>query len=456
MSKREYGKIITTKTTKKINKTNDKLQIRKCSHHVYSYQYADNMKKHDDILKTAGPQVASVDMNTNINAKVLFHILLKDGTYTTSQIRSQVSEVLMSVNNDFNNYTTNANSLNNFKYRSVVNQVFMNNMDKQRIYLGEQYLNTLPINSSNIIFELGNIYYYPVKNSLNLNSYNDVTEVELEMQAIKQFIYQNRANAIEPDKYINIWIIDMIGTGILGFSNFPWESFDASHGIIINSRCFLPDNIGEKNFNQYKTFSHEIGHYFGLLHVFSQNSSLGAYAAVNLHSDNALSDNTGDYILDTPTQLNPTYDPMDTQQNQRLHTDATYNPLFMNFMDYTYDRYVTMFTRNQIQKMRYMIFSYRKNLITANQNNTILPIGKFDPDTKKIIINTSNNQKTTSPSLITNVSKVNATGRLSQINTNVNKNSEEKKYTKYGQLNTTHQSKETNKIKYTRTRPINM
>jgi hypothetical protein len=222
------------------------------------------------------------------------------------------------------------------------------------------------------------VYYYPVTDQLNLNRYNDVTDIEIEFQVIKQHIFRNRAEAISPEKIINIWIVDMIGTSILGFSSFPWETIDGYHGIVVHQRCFFPEDYNEQQFSGYKTFTHEIGHFFGLLHVFSNNSGLGAYAAINLNLDE--DELNGDYIADTPTQLTPTYNPTDKERNRLLHYDNDFNPLFMNFMDYTHDKYVSMFTKNQIQKMRYMIFTYYPGLNDDNE----LPLPKYDPITNSI------------------------------------------------------------------------
>jgi hypothetical protein len=206
----------------------------------------------------------------------------------------------------------------------------------------------------------------------------------LQFQAIKQYIHQNRADAINPQNFLNIWIIDMMETTILGFTSFPWEPIDAYHGIVMNRRAFFPEDYGEVRFNLYKTFTHAIGHYFGLLHVFSHHSGLGAYAAINLNADNEIGNFTGDYIADTPNQFKPTFDPTDKIYNQQLNMNPQYNPLFMDFMDYTYDRYVAIFTNNQIQKMRYMIFTYLPN-INSNIAGAILPIPKYNPNTDTMI-----------------------------------------------------------------------
>ncbi|XWV26965.1 putative bifunctional metalloprotease/ubiquitin-protein ligase [Tupanvirus soda lake] len=359
-------------------------KCRKCVHHIYSHHYAANMRQHDEIIEKNADKVNIVDIDSTVNIKIVFHFLAPKGSYNKDRVLARVHDIILSLNDDFNNYTTNQNTMNNFKYKSIINQVFISNNIKQNIYLGPNYIKYLPTKPSNITFELGEIYYYPVRNRLNLSQYDDVKEVEIEYQVIKQFIHQNRADAINPENFLNIWVIDMTDTAILGFSNFPWEIIDNYHGVVINRKAFFPEDYGESNFALFKTFTHEVGHYFGLLHVFSHNSGLGVYAAVNLNADSEKTiDTGGDFIVDTPNQLNATYDPTDKIANKRLHSDNDYNPLFMNFMDYTYDKYVAIFTQNQIQKMRYMLLTYRPN-INSVINKAKLPIPKYNPDTDTI------------------------------------------------------------------------
>ena len=362
---------------------------RKCGYHIYSYDYASTMRKHQDISEISKDDILKTDISSTITIKIAFHFLSQRNTFNKNRVLARTHDIILSLNDDFNNYTTNQNTMNNFRYKSIINRVFSDNNQKQSIYLAQDYLDILPVQSANIIFQLGEVYYYPVKNQSSLAQYTDTTDTELELQTIKKYIYQNRADAIEPDKFLNIWVIDITDTTVLGFSSFPWDNRDSFDGIIVNRRCFFPEDYGESNFNLFKTFTHQMGHYFGILHVLNTNTTQGAFAAANINSDNQ-DNNT--YVTDTPVQFAPIYDPSDKINNAKLHTDMAYNPLFMNFMDYTYDRYVTMFTKNQIQKMRYMISKYRPN-INYSVHNSELPIPKYNPETDTIIknIDTSNN-----------------------------------------------------------------
>ena len=384
------------------NKPTEQNQIkhRKCAHHIYSHNYAANMKQHYEIMEQMKDKLCIVDMDSTINIKIILHFLAPRGSYNKDKVLARAYDVILSLNDDFNNYSNNPNTMNNFRYKSIINQVFTSNMAKQNIYLGQDYLEYLPSNPSNITFELGEIYYYPVKSRLNLSQYDDVKEVEIEYQVIKQFIHQNKACAINPDCFLNIWVIDMTDTCILGFSNFPWEMMDKFHGVVINRRGFFPEEYGESNFATFKTFTHEVGHYLGLLHVLSHNSGLGVQAAVNINADcEKTIDNAENLDVDLPDRLCCTYDPCDKNSNKLLHTDIKYNPLFMNFMDYTHDKYVAIFTQNQLQKMRFMILTYRPN-INSIVNRAVLPIPRYNPDTDTSISDILRNNNNRNPPLI--------------------------------------------------------
>ncbi|BCS82916.1 bifunctional metalloprotease ubiquitin-protein ligase [Cotonvirus japonicus] len=383
MSKRSNNKRVTV--NREINQIKNK--HRKCAYHIFSHNYGANMRRHDDIMAKEEGKIRAVNMDETIHVKILFHFLAPKFSYSRDKVLSRAHDVVMTINEDFNNYTSNKNTMNNLKYKNIINKTFLTNMAKQNVYLGNDYLKLLPTKPSNILFELGEIYYYPIKQKLNLSRYDDVKDIEIQAQITKQYILQHEAMAIKPKKFINIWIIDMESTTILGSSNFPWEVMDDCHGIIINRRCFFPEDYDECDFSLFKTFTHELGHYFGLLHVKHPrgNDNMGTYLASNINDDTeSIGSQQSSGILDV------IHDPTDKFNNKRLHTDTEYNPLFMNFMDYTCDKYVTMFTINQIQKMRYMILSYRPK-INCLTNNARFPIPKYNPDTDSILKKISNN-----------------------------------------------------------------
>ena len=354
---------------------------RKCAHHVYSRNYVANVKQHHDIIAQAENSINVVDTDTPINITIVLHFLAPRGSYCRDRVLNRAHDMIMTLNDDFNNYSSNANTMNNFRYKSIVNQVFSSNTPKQNIYLGPKYLELLPICPSNITFQLGEIYYYPISKKLNLSTFDDVRDVEIQHQVMGQYMHDHGAGAILPECFLNIWVIDMIGTNIMGFSNFPWETPNDYHGIVINRRCFFPEDYKESNFCLFKTLTHQVGHYLGLLHVPNHNCGPTIQATTNINDD--IDNDIDNSYIDPQQERKPlvaAYDPTDKNTNKFLHYEPDYNPLFMNFMDNTYDKYCVIFTNKQFKIMRYMTLTLRPK-INSLIHKIKVPNPKYNPDT---------------------------------------------------------------------------
>lgn len=340
---------------------------RKCAFHTQCHQYTRGADKHDQLFDLTDPSSGQEDM---VMIKLVFHFLAPSGSYNTQRVASRAYDITLSLNDDFNNYSGNPNLMNNFRYKSIVNQVFTNNMAKQSVYLGPEYMRYVPTVPSNITFECGEIYYYPIKTRLSLSQYNDETDVETEYQVIKNYIYRNRAAAILPENFLNIWVIDTTGTEILGFSSFPWDDNHEFDGVMIHRRVFFPEDYEETAYDRYKTVTHQVGHYLGLMHIFNHATS----TATRL-SGNANLENTGESEPILP-KLRNTFNPV---KDKILQSNENYNPLFMNPMSYTIDRYITNFTPKQISEMRYTLSVYRSKL-NALKHNIRLPKSAYVPE----------------------------------------------------------------------------
>lgn len=101
-------------------------------------------------------------------------------------------------------------------------------------------------------------------------------------------------------------------------------------------------------YNLGKTLSHEVGHWFGLYHVFQQNF-IGQIGGVDTNNDGILSigEITGDLVNDTPSQKEATYgNPYTNKEwSNSVINNITYYNMFMNFMDYSDDINLFMLTK---------------------------------------------------------------------------------------------------------------
>ncbi len=112
---------------------------------------------------------------------------------------------------------------------------------------------------------------------------------------------------------------------------------------------------------------HEIGHWLGLYHTF-QTSFSNQEGVFDNNDDGVISNGeaTGDLINDTPLQNNPTYgDPYQDPSSwpSTRYRGKTYYHMYMNFMDYTDDKNMFMFTDEQCMKVRLLLNHYRPNAI---------------------------------------------------------------------------------------------
>jgi len=138
-----------------------------------------------------------------------------------------------------------------------------------------------------------------------------------------------------PTTTLNMWACT-IGGGILGYAQFPGGS-DATDGVVIDSNYFGVSGAASYPYNLGRTGSHEVGHWMNLRHIWG-DASCG-----------------NDLVSDTPVHKTsnfgvPTYPYVSTCL-------PTHNEMTMNYMDYTDDRGMYMFTNGQKSRMSALFVS---------------------------------------------------------------------------------------------------
>jgi hypothetical protein len=127
-------------------------------------------------------------------------------------------------------------------------------------------------------------------------------------------------------KYLNIWVCS-IGNGVLGYSTMPGATSPMFDGVVIDYRYLGTSGTVIPPFDLGRTTTHEVGHWLNLQHLWAD------------------ADCGDDYVSDTPTQFGPNYT---CPTFPHLSCGNTTNgDMFMNFMDYTDDVCMNMFSQGQ-------------------------------------------------------------------------------------------------------------
>ena len=154
-------------------------------------------------------------------------------------------------------------------------------------------------------------------------------------------------DAWDAKKYLNIWVCNLFGR-TLGYSVLPGGPVEKD-GVVIQYNVFGTTGTLNPEFNKGRTATHEIGHWLGLKHLWG---------------DGHCGD---DGVSDTPPQeTNNTYCPSFPYTSLcSINSDGD---MFMNYMDFTDDQCMNMFTAGQKQVMRGMFATGkpRNSLLSSN------------------------------------------------------------------------------------------
>ncbi|HEU5146023.1 MAG TPA: choice-of-anchor J domain-containing protein, partial [Chryseosolibacter sp.] len=145
------------------------------------------------------------------------------------------------------------------------------------------------------------------------------------------------------EEYMNIWVCNLTD-GHAGYAQFPESNLPGmensstnrlTDGVVIWHRAFGSEDDGpfslDRIFNKGRTATHEIGHFLGLNHIWADENGCSGT----------------DYVSDTPNQGPasngcPTHPKMDNCSSMLM---------FQNFLDYTNDACMNLFTQGQVERM---------------------------------------------------------------------------------------------------------
>jgi Pregnancy-associated plasma protein-A len=145
---------------------------------------------------------------------------------------------------------------------------------------------------------------------------------------------------LSPTTKLNLWTCNMSG-GILGYAQFPGGS-SLTDGVVILYSAFGVTTAGAP-FNRGRTATHEVGHWLNLNHIWGDD--------IESPTNNPSNDCLGsDNVADTPNQGAMNYG-TPAFPHVSCSNSASGGDMFMNYMDYTDDVAMFMFSVGQKNRM---------------------------------------------------------------------------------------------------------
>ncbi len=133
----------------------------------------------------------------------------------------------------------------------------------------------------------------------------------------------------DPNTKLNLWVCNL-GGGILGYAQFPGGN-PATDGVVVDDNAMGRTGTAAAPFNKGRTATHEVGHWLNLRHIWG-DANCG-----------------NDLVNDTP--LHNTANFGCPPAGHRSTCTGTPIEMTMNYMDYTDDACMYMFSINQKDRM---------------------------------------------------------------------------------------------------------
>lgn len=182
----------------------------------------------------------------------------------------------------------------------------------------------------------------------------------------------------DPTKYMNMWSVDFARNGLLGYAQFPSSSglaglsanggLATTDGVVAGYSTFgsmdYDDGtfIMQAGYDRGRTMTHEVGHFVGLIHIWG-DATCG-----------------NDHCADTPTAHGQNYVCNDTIPSC---DDSTVYEMVQNYMDYTNDTCMNIYTNDQKTRIRaVMDNSPRRMELKTSDTDQAIPLFPNDAEIK--------------------------------------------------------------------------
>lgn len=173
--------------------------------------------------------------------------------------------------------------------------------------------------------------------------------VEWQMDDKMKFASEMGDDAWDPSGYLNIWVCNL--KRIAGYASLPGTE-KSKDGIVIDYSVFGTN--GSSGYEMGKTAVHEAAHWLGIKHIWGD-----AYCGDDLVEDTP---KQGNYTTGCPTGARVSC------------TNGPAGDMYMNYMDYTNDACINLFTEGQKARMRALFTAggQRSSLLSSSGLSTPL------------------------------------------------------------------------------------
>ncbi len=262
-----------------------------------------NVEKQIASVNSRNGSVASRDttVNETITIPVVIHLLYKSAAENISdaQIKSQID----ALNNDFN----------------LLNIDRANTPDAFKVFSG----------NARIKFCLAQVDPNGKRTSGIDRKYTN-TELFTTDDGMKM-VDKGGVASWDSKHYLNIWVCKLTSRS-LGYATPPGAAADKD-GVVIAYDVFGTVGKLRAPFNKGRTATHEVGHWLGLIHIWGDGPC------------------GSDQVDDTPAQQSYNFGCQSFPKMSACSPNKN-GDMFMNFMDFSDDACMNMFTTGQVNRMR--------------------------------------------------------------------------------------------------------
>jgi hypothetical protein len=189
----------------------------------------------------------------------------------------------------------------------------------------------------------------------------------------------------DPTLYLNMWSVKFTDNTVLGYAQFPDGSSLVglntsggsanTDGVVSSYDVFGSSDFGTsfilvKPYDKGRTMTHEVGHWLGLRHIWGDVGS----------RKSGQNCSGSDYCDDTPTAGWENYDCLTIYDS--CPTDAG-NDMTENYMDYTNDQCMNIFTQNQKDRIKVIMNNAaRRSSLKTSTKGVAIPLVAIDAEVK--------------------------------------------------------------------------